>query len=350
MLNTIADWLNRYFSDKEALFITSILVVSVAVFSFLGHIMVPIMAALILAYMLNGCVAKLRLLRIPNLLAVTITYVLFVGIFVLLFFWLIPLLLQQLSKLVVEIPQILTKGQKVLIDLQVRHPEVFSSAQLKQVFSEFSNYAAKMGKVLLSFSLASIANAITAVVYLVLVPLLVFFFMKDRNTILHWLQRFLPSRRESIVKIFQQLNQKIGSYIRGKALEVFIISAVSIAVFMLMRLDYAVLLGVLVGVGVIIPYVGAVLVTVPILIIGWTQWGFSAHYFYLLIIYATINLLDANLLAPLLFSEALDLHPVAIILSVLIFGSIWGFWGVFFAIPLASLVGILFEDWPIAKE
>ncbi len=80
------------------------------------------------------------------------------------------------------------------------------------------------------------------------------------------------------------------------------------------------LLSVLVGISVVIPYIGAVMVTLPIIIIAFTQWGWSAHFAYLLTVYAIIITLDANVLVPLLFSEAVDLHPVTIILAVLIFG------------------------------
>jgi len=66
--------------------------------------------------------------------------------------------------------------------------------------------------------------------------------------------------------------------------------------------------------------------------------------------YAIIHALDGNLLVPLLFSEVVNLHPVAIILAILVFGGLWGFWGVFFAIPLATVVKAVINAWPAKKE
>jgi putative permease len=106
------------------------------------------------------------------------------------------------------------------------------------------------------------------------------------------------------------------------------------------------LLSFLVGLSVIIPYVGAIAVTVPIALIGFFQWGFSAKLGYLLIMYQIIQILDGNVLVPLLFSEVVDLHPLAIIVSVLFFGGLWGLWGVFFAIPLAALTQAVLDAWP----
>ena len=112
-----------------------------------------------------------------------------------------------------------------------------------------------------------------------------------------------------------------------------------------MGLNYALLLSVLVGFSVLIPYIGAAVVTIPIAIIGYFQWGFDTPLWTLLIAHGIIQALDGNLLVPILFSEAVNLHPVAIISAVLLFGGIWGFWGVFFAIPLATLVSAVMSAW-----
>jgi putative permease len=111
-------------------------------------------------------------------------------------------------------------------------------------------------------------------------------------------------------------------------------------------LNYAMLLGVLVGLSVIIPYIGATVVTVPVLIIAWFQWGWTVDFAWLSVAYFVIQALDGNVLVPLLFSEVVNLHPVAIIVAILVFGGLWGFWGVFFAIPLATLVQAVLTAWP----
>jgi len=107
------------------------------------------------------------------------------------------------------------------------------------------------------------------------------------------------------------------------------------------------LLATMVGLSVIVPYIGAAVVTVPVAIIAWFQWGWSADFGWLLFAYGVIQALDGYLLVPLLFSEVVDLHPVAIIIAILVFGGLWGFWGVFFAIPLATLVQAVIKAWPL---
>ncbi len=101
-----------------------------------------------------------------------------------------------------------------------------------------------------------------------------------------------------------------------------------------------------VGISVLIPYVGAAVVTLPIAVVAYFQWGFNSDFAYVIIAYAIIQFFDGNLLVPLLFAEMVNLHPTAIITAVLFFGAVWGIWGVFFAIPLATLIHAVINAWP----
>ena len=115
---------------------------------------------------------------------------------------------------------------------------------------------------------------------------------------------------------------------------------------MLFDLNYALLLSVLTGLSVIVPYIGATVVTVPVAAVAYVQWGVGSEFYTVMIAYLTLQFIDGNVLVPVIFSEANDLHPVAIIAAVLVFGGIWGLAGVFFAIPLATLIKAIINAWP----
>ncbi len=339
-------WLKCYFSDPEAISIVVTLLIGAMAFTWFGNVLVPILISVVLAYMLSGFVKRLQRWKCPSILAVTFVYLLFIGALIVFFVWLLPLIFQQLSNLFVEIPIMLNHAQTFLVTVQQHHPEYFSAEQLRHFVGEFSRYFTKFGRYVLSLSLVGISNIITIIVYAVLVPLLVFFFLKDGKELTNWLGSFLPHKHDTISRILNEVDNKIGNYIRGKIIEMVIVAVVSMLAFALLGLNYAILLGAGVGLSVLIPYVGAVVITVPVLVIAALQWGWSAAFAYLIIVYTIIVILDANLLVPLIFSEKMKLHPVAILLSVLIFGALWGFWGVFFAIPLMTLVDVLIREWP----
>ena len=170
--------------------------------------------------------------------------------------------------------------------------------------------------------------------------------LKDKDLLLNFISNMLPKERRVMTVIWDEMDIQFANYIRGKAIEILIVGSVSFIVFLLLDLKYAALLASLVGLSVLIPYIGATLVTIPVLLVGYLQWGLTGDFFWLLGLYAAIQIIDGNVLVPLLFSEVVNLHPVAIVVAVLIFGGIWGFWGLFFAIPLATLVKAIYNAWP----
>lgn len=338
MSSVFTRWFRRNLSNPQAAVLLMLLLVGVAVVLFLGDIFAPIFAALVLAYLLDWTVAGLVRLRIPRTLAVILVFAAFLGVLVVLIFSLVPLIWQQLANLASELPKITAKAQVALLQLPERFPDFVSPDRIQELFALGQNEMKQLTDMVLSASFTSLKGLAQFLIYLVLVPLLIYFFLKDKRAIFNWFSGWLPEERHLSMQVWYEVNHQIGNYIRGKILEIIIVGLVSYITFGLMGLSYALLLAVLVGLSVLIPYVGAAVVTVPIALIAYFQWGFSPEFAWLMIAYLIIQALDGNVLVPVLFSEAVNLHPVAIICAILFFGGIWGFWGIFFAIPLATLV------------
>ncbi len=346
MIEIFKGWYQRNFSDPQAVILSVLLVIGFLVVIFLGEMLAPLLASVVLAYLLEGTVAKLQRHGVARLWAVIGVFTLFMGLLVYTILGLIPMLSQQVSDLVGEIPNMITKGQHSLLTLHESYPNYFSEEQVRELMSGVRADLTSLGQNVFSKSIASIPALITVLVYLILVPIMVFFFLKDKAAIVIWCTGYLPEQRRLAGEVWKEMDRQIGNYIRGKILEIIIVGIVSYIVFFMMGLNYAPLLAVLVGISVLVPYIGAVVVTAPVALIAYFQWGFSADFGYLVLAYAIIQILDGNVLVPILFSEAVNLHPVAIIAAVLIFGGVWGFWGVFFAIPLATLVAAVLNAWP----
>ncbi len=242
------------------------------------------------------------------------------------------------------------RGQDLLLTLPERYPQVFSEAQVRDLIAAIRAETIALGQQVVSLSLASVVGIITWIVYLFLVPLMVFFFMKDKNRIIGWMTGFLPKDRKLLTDVWHDVDDQIGNYVRGKFVEIIIVWIVTYVTFAILGLQFSLLLGVIVGLSVLIPYIGAIAVTIPVAIVAYFQWGFNVDFAWVLVAYTIIQMLDGNVLVPLLFSEAVNLHPVAIIAAILIFGGLWGFWGIFFAIPLATLVHAVLKAWPKADQ
>ena len=350
MLKIFQRWIERYFSNEEAVILTVLLLVAAAVIFSMGKILAPVFTSIVLAFLMQGTTASMVRYKVPENLAVGLTYALFIGVFFWIVLFLVPLVFNQSKLLFTEAPSMLRNMQHWLHDFVANYPEFLDEAQVKQWMTTLNNQVGTLGQTILSQSFATITTLFSLVIYLVLVPLLVFFFLKDKAVIFTWLGSFLPANRPFMNAVWHEMNDQAANYVRGKVIEIIIVGSASYIAFVVLGLNYAALLAISVGLSVLIPYVGAALVTIPVLAVGFYQWGMGAEFYWLFGVYMVIQALDGNVLVPLLFSEAVNLHPVAIIMAVLVFGGLWGFWGVFFAIPLATLIKALVYAWPRARH
>ena len=346
MINLLKKWYERHFTDPQTIIFAFILIAGGLLILVMNAYLMPILVGIVIAYLFEGLVYRLNQIRLNRTIAASIVTTLILAAILIVLFVLLPLLTHQVRELILELPAMFGKGQQLLSQLPQQYPEFISTEQVEEVFTFVRTELTNLGQRVVSLSLASVVGAITFFVYLILLPLMVFFFLKDKDLILSWLGNFLPDERTLAREVWTDLDSKIASYVRGKFIEVLVVWLASFIAFAFMGLNYAMLLSVLVGLSVIIPYVGATVVTIPVAMIAFFQWGTTSEFWYLIAIYTLIQFLDGNLLVPLLFSEVVNLHPVAIIVAVVFFGSLWGVWGVFFAIPLATLIQAIIKAWP----
>ena len=349
-MKMITDWFRYQFNNPQVVFLTLFLVLLFVVVVLMGNMLAPLLAAVVIAYLLEGLVGVLEKTRLPRLIAVLVVYFAFLLFVVLILFGLLPLLSQQATQFVQQIPSMLNVGQDVLLKLPESYPDIVSADQIAEIIVVIRTELTSWGQKLLSVSLASVMGVITILIYLILMPILIFFMMKDKEALVAWVARFAPSEHQLVGQVWSEVDRQIGNYVRGKFWEIVIVWFACVVTFSVLGLQYTMLLAVLVGLSVLIPFVGAAVVTIPVVFVAWFQWGFTGDFFVLVSAYLIIQALDGNLLVPMLFSEVNNLHPVAIIAAVLIFGGLWGVLGVFFAIPLATLVHAVINAWPRETE
>ena len=351
MINTLKHWYEEHLTHKESVILVIIMASTFLLLATMGDVLMPVLVALILAYLMQGVADRLMGWGLNEMLALTGATLLFVGVFLGFTVGIAPLVWRQLGGLIREAPAMVEAVQAEVAGLIAQYPTMIEQAPIDELMSTLQAQAASFGQAVLGFGLSSIPGVLTFAIYMVLIPLMVFFFLKDREVILKWVLGFLPTDRPRLDQIGRAMNVQIANYVRGKGIEITIIGAVSYAAFTTFDLNYTALLALLVGLSVIVPYIGAFLVTIPVMLVALFQFGLTGDFYWVVGLYMLIQVLDGNVLVPLLFSEAVDLHPVAIIIAVLVFGGLWGVWGVFFAIPLATLCNVLLVSWPrVAAE
>lgn len=345
MLGVFGNWYKRKFSDPNALMLLLFIIIMTVLLYVFGEMLMPVLVAIVIAYLLDVPVSRMEKFGVRRWIATSFTLFVFFIICFIAAVSIIPIISRQSVNFVQEIPLIWDSTQIWLTSLPAKYPSLIEVEYIKSAMAGLNERVVEFGQQLLSASFSSIGDIAAVLIYIVLVPLMVFFMLNDKQIFVNSLNSILPTERRLITQVGEEMNTQIANYIRGKVIEIIIVAAATSIAFTLLDLRFAVLLGVLVGFSVLIPYIGAAVVTIPVAIVGLFQFGLSSEFGYLMLVYAIIQGLDGNLIVPILFSEAVSLHPLYIIIAVLLFGGLWGFWGVFFAIPLATLVKALITAW-----
>lgn len=344
-MNMVSEWFRKTFSDTQVVLLILVLVITVILTTIFARMLAPAIAAMVIAFLLDGPVTWLQKRGARPAIALISVYMGFIMISLIAVLAVIPPLVQQIGQFIQDTPAMVARLQEALLSLQTKFPDLISEAQVQSWFASLGNEVANIGPKLLQYSVTGVTGAISYIVYMVLVPVMVFFFLKDKAMILNWIGSFLPHDKSLVDQVWSEITERAGDYARGKVYEILIVGGVSFLTYQFLGLSYATLLAVATGFSVVIPYFGAAVVTFPVALVAYFQWGMSGEMFGAILAYLVIQALDGNLLAPLLFSEVVHLHPNAIIIAILVFGGIWGLWGVFFAIPLATVANAVIRAW-----
>lgn len=348
MIDTFLKWYYKKFSDSQIIELFFILVIGFFIFFFFYDILILLLISLMISYLLEWPIQQLIRLQINRILSILMVLIFFVSVSFMIILIIIPSVWQEGVNLLFDVPSMFNTFNKYIKDLPYKYPILADVGIFDLLINNLKNHLISLGESMVKYSIYSFISVATLLVYLILIPLIIFFFLKDKYKIINLIKYILPDNKFLIWKIFRQTKKQISNYIYGKLIEMFIVGFLSYIVFVILKLRYSLFLSVFVGISVLIPYVGVVIITIPLILVALFQWGIGSHFWSLIIIYLIIQFFDGNLLGPILFSEVINLHPLIIILSTFVFGKFFGFWGVFFSIPLIilikSIVKVLYEE------
>lgn len=366
MISLFKNWYLRHFSTPGTIEFALVLLCIFLIVYYFMWLVGPLVVALCIAYCLDGVVRFLtRKCYMSRTVASSVTMLFFIGLSVSILVFVVPKLLQQGSQFYQTLQSISAqnisteKGEDFdsivtsnILPFVENLPDPLPSMMTEGEIKELVNKArlaliSNVSNIFNNQIMPSVVNVMSFLVYLVIVPIFTFLMLSNKSQLQsRFVTYILPSNQRIIHEFWPQLTKQIEGYMRGKLIHITIVSIVNTVAFISFGLHYAILLGIGVGLSVVIPYVGAVIITIPILLVSVFQFGFGYTLVWLLVVYIIIQLLDSNVLTPMLFSKAMNLDAFSILASILIFGGLWGFWGVFFSIPLATFIRTIIVNWP----
>ncbi len=208
MINILKQWYERYFTDPQTVIFAFILIFGFLLIVVMNAHLMPILIGIIIAYLFEGLVVRMGQINLNRSIAASFATALILAAIILTLFVLLPLLSKQLSELIRDMPLMLGKGQQLLSQLPQQYPDYVSTQQVEEMLTFVRTEVTTLGQRVVSLSLASVVGVITFFVYLILLPLMVFFFLKDKELILGWLGGFLPDERRLVREVWADLDIK----------------------------------------------------------------------------------------------------------------------------------------------
>lgn len=318
-----------------------------AVFSFLWYLLAPFLIACLIAYLLHPIVCKLHELGMPKSIAILLIYLIFFGGGTYLVYQFYPTFLLQLRDLNEHLPDLVNMYETIIY-------QVYESTSLlpETVHEKIDQVITKVETDIEQF-IGKIIGAITKIfdiiIWITVIPVLVFYFLKDYDHIKEYMKRFIPNQYlPEGSKLVHAVNESLGGYIRGQLIVSFFVGLVTYAVFQILELKYALLLGIIMGLTNIIPYFGPIIGAIPVIAIAITVSGKMV--IYALIAIFAIQLIEGNFLAPYIVGKTTELHPVVIIFILLLGGQLGGVIGMILAVPFVTIMKVIIKHVSIMRS
>lgn len=312
----------------------------------LTAVLTPLIISFILFYLISPIVDFAEKKGVPRLIAIIGLYILFIGLVVLLLVWLIPILQDQLEDLINALPALFDQVQDFATNLANNFLTTDSQMDgFEQVLDYFSNIETNFINYLSDgFSgIGSVISSVTNVVLvLFMVPIILFFLLKDGSMFLEgFMLKIPPKNRKDTASILAAIDSQVGDYVKGQMLIAFINGVMMFIGFSVIGLNYSGVLAVAGGILSFIPYLGPTLTFLPAVIIA-----LSASLFMvvkLIIVWVVIQFVEGNLVEPNVMGHRLNVHPVSIIFILLIMGELLGLVGMLIGVPLYAIIRVLFN-------
>lgn len=294
----------------------------------------------ILAYILDPLVNYLEAKRIPRSFAIVLIYLILGVLIMTLLMQGIPVLFRDLHKMLELIPSYTESVQEMLYNMEKNYSRVQIPDSVKQVIDET---ILQLQRAVLAIGQSFVQGLLflfSQTFNLVLAPIISFYFLKDFAIIGQMLQKVIPARfRPETDKIGREINHVIKKFIRGNLLVACLVALLTSLGMYLIGMEFPVLLGILAGITNFIPYFGAFIAAVPIVLLALVKSKWLALYAVGLMF--LIQQIEGNILAPKILGDCVGLHPLVLIFALLMGGQLWGIWGLVLAVPLAAILKIV---------
>ncbi|SIS57695.1 AI-2E family transporter [Salimicrobium flavidum] len=348
----------RFFGGRSLLYILGVLLIiglNIVVYSnvsfifdplfvFIETVALPIILASVVYYLLRPVIVLLERIGIKRIWGILITTIIVAGLITLLVFLVIPFFEQQFMNMIEELPIYLMQMAEGL-DQWLKN-SIFS-AYYNDLFENFSGALNDLPQDLSSYigdALSGITSLIstvtTIVIAIVTLPFILFYLLKDDHKLPGAILRIFPPRtRPELSEMFKDIDHQLGAYIQGQVIVSFCIGAMLYIGFLIIGIDFPIVLAGIASVTSVVPYLGPTIAIIPALIISLVTSPFM--FLKLILVWTVVQLLEGKFISPQIMGKRLHVHPVTIIFVLLTAGHLFGVIGIILAIPGYAILKVV---------
>lgn len=330
---------------KKWMILFAIAVLCVFVYR-VSAILTPFLVALILAYLTNSWVIFLERLHIGRTWGVVIVFLVLLGLFILSLIFLIPALEQQFINFVEAIPNIIARIKDSVLPWVARHfalsldlgPNGLQNTLQNTLQGHWQQAGQYLPNIFKTFAGSSLV-VIGFFTSLLLIPVVLFYLLRDWERMLVTIHSLIPRRIEPVtVRLLKECDAVLSGFLRGQLLVMIALGLLYSLGLALFGINWALLIGVIAGILSIVPYLGFIVGIISALIAAFFQFHDWLHLLYVLLVFVVAQSIEGTLLTPYFVGDRIHLHPVAVIFAVLAGGSLFGFFGILLALPVAAVI------------
>ncbi|MFN3844587.1 MAG: AI-2E family transporter [Paracoccaceae bacterium] len=307
----------------------------------MGNVLVPFLVGGAIAYFLDPVADRLQRLGLSRTTATATITLVMILVFVLLVLAVIPTLIQQTAALVKSAPEISRNLQSFLTD---RFPALTDETSImRKTLADIAAFIESKGADLAQGVLTSALSVISAIVFLVVVPVVAFYLLLDWDRMVARVDALIPRDHVATVRrLATEIDAVLAGFVRGQLTVCLILGTYYSVALMLAGLQFGLVVGAIAGAVTFIPYVGAIIGGVLAIGLALFQfWGNWLEIGIIVAIFAFGQFMEGNVLTPKLVGKSVGLHPVWLLLALSVFGSLFGFGGMLIAVPVAATLGVL---------
>jgi len=307
----------------------------------LQHTISCFLLSWIIAYLLDPLVVKIEERGIGRSYALTLLYVV-LGILTVFFLtFMVPKLTMSWDAFLRELPQYIQKIKLIAMEWKERIPDRYGSEEIQWLLDKVSanvdTATEKTGALVYGFAGRIFFNIFN----LVLSPILVFFMLYYKQTLIETLASWIPEQNRAIsLGIGHEVNSSIGGYLRGQVVVSIIVAVLASLALFIIGITHPFFCGIFAGAASVLPFIGVIIAIFPALFFAWFQFQSLAVLFKIIIAFGVIYFLEGYIIKPLVFKKSMNLNPLVTIIMVMALGELLGFWGILLALPIATAIKI----------